>query len=83
MTSQVAVAAQSKARKVLVISNTESWVRIPHEAWTCVRICPMFVLSLGALGSADPPSKESYQLLVRFIISEVNSELEQATRPNP
>jgi hypothetical protein len=78
----ISVAAQSEVRSVF-LSNTESWVRILLRAWTYVRIYPVSVLSLGALRSADPLSKESYKLLVRFIVSEVNSELEQATGPNP
>jgi hypothetical protein len=34
------------------------------------------------LRKADSPSKESYQLSVRLVISEVNSELEQARKQN-
>jgi hypothetical protein len=61
-----------------------SWARIPLEAWM-----PSFVLYLcypvrvTALRRADPPSKESYKLSTRFIISElVNSKWAQVRQPN-
>jgi hypothetical protein len=50
-----------------------SWVQIPLQAWISVFIS-VFVLScvyVAALRRADLPSKESYQLSTRLIISEL------------
>jgi hypothetical protein len=47
----------------------------------CVVLSRVYV---EALRRADHPSKESYQLSHRFISSrKINSEPEQAKRPNP
>jgi hypothetical protein len=48
------------------------WVRIPLEAWMCVRVflcCAVLWVGRETLRRADPPSKESYQLPNRFISS--------------
>jgi hypothetical protein len=37
----------------------------------------------GGLGEGQFSASESYQLSVRSVVSEVNSELEQARAPNP
>jgi hypothetical protein len=55
-----------------------------HLRHGCLSLSLFVVLSCvgRAFRQADPPSKESYQLSKRLIISENNSESEQVTRPN-
>jgi hypothetical protein len=61
-------------------------VRIPLEAWTCVRVflcCVILCIGRG-LASGRSPIQGVYQLSSRFIsFRKINSEPEQAKRPNP
>jgi hypothetical protein len=53
--------------EVSVLAQTlGSWFRISLDSWLSVQFSPVFVLPL-ALRRADPPTKESYRLPVRFI----------------
>jgi hypothetical protein len=62
-----------------------SWVLMPLDAWMSVRVSSESGLSCvgKGIGCADHPSKEFYQVSVRFMISElINSEREQIREPN-
>jgi hypothetical protein len=68
-----------------VLSTLESWVRIPLEAEMCicffsVLCCPVWV---EVLRWADPLPKDFYKMSIRFVVSQVTSELKQARRSNP
>jgi hypothetical protein len=59
------VAARSKHEESSPARTLGSGVRIPFEAWMCVRVYSLFVLfCVEALRLADPPSKESHQLCI-------------------
>jgi hypothetical protein len=62
----ITVTERSKERSVFARLNTEIM------GWNLIRgmdICVSSVFVLSGVGRADPPSKESYKLSIRFIIS--------------
>jgi hypothetical protein len=79
------MAEQSKARTVFssATRTLESWVRMPLEAWMCVRVflccVVLYCICIGPI--PHPRNVPTVQHICKF--QKINSKPKQAKRPNP